>query len=76
MYLLLLFLEVFWPLLLVSDLEAVTSILVEVRNVEISRATQQLLNGKSHDFLVVFALVYSKINEIAKFLDDIIPRGF
>ena len=28
----------------------------EVRNVEISRATQQPLNGKSHDFLAVFVL--------------------
>ena len=47
-----------------------TSILGEVRNVEISRATQQPLNGKSHDFLVVVALAHSKINQIAKFLDD------
>ena len=36
-----------------------TSILGEVRNVEISRATQQLLNGKSHDFLAVFVLAHS-----------------
>ena len=33
-----------------------TSILGEVRNVEISRATQQLLCSKSDDFLAVFAL--------------------
>ena len=31
-----------------------TSILGEVRNVEISRVTQQLLCSKSHDFLTVF----------------------
>ena len=37
-----------------------TSILGEVRNVEISRATQQLLNGKSHDFLAVFASLLKK----------------
>ena len=42
-----------------------TSILEEMRNVEISRATQQLLCSKSHDFLAVFALTYSKINQIA-----------
>ena len=36
-----------------------TSILGEVRNVEISRFTQQLLCGKSHDFLAVFALAHS-----------------
>ena len=33
----------------------------EVHNVEISRVTQQLLNGKFHDFLAVFALAHSKI---------------
>ena len=42
-----------------------TSILGEVRNVEISRVTQQLLCSKSHDFLAVFALTHSKINQIA-----------
>ena len=42
-----------------------TSILGEVRNVEISRVTQQLLYSKSHDFLAVFALAHSKINQIA-----------
>ena len=42
-----------------------TSILGEVRNVEIPGPTQQLLNGKSHDFLAIFALAYSKINQIA-----------
>ena len=44
-----------------------TSILGEVRNVEISRATQQPLNGKSHDFLVVVALAHSKINQLQSF---------
>ena len=43
-----------------------TSILGEVRNVEISRATQQLLNGKSHDFLAIFA--HSKIMQFDWFL--------
>ena len=33
-----------------------TSILGEMRNVEISRVTQQLLCSKSHDFLFFFAL--------------------
>ena len=42
-----------------------TSILGEVGNVEISRATQQLLNGKSHDFLAVSALAHSKTNQVA-----------
>jgi hypothetical protein len=42
-----------------------TSILGEVRNVEIQGATQQLLTGKSHDFLAIFALAHSKINQIA-----------
>ena len=42
-----------------------TSILGEVRNVEISSVTQQLLCSKSHDFLAVFALAHSKINQIA-----------
>ena len=42
-----------------------SSILGEVRNVEISRVTQQLLCSKSHDFLAVFALAQSKINQIA-----------
>ena len=41
------------------------AILGEVRNVEISRATQQLLWSKSHDFLTIFALARSKINQIA-----------
>ena len=44
-----------------------TSILGEVRNVEIPGPTQQLLCSKSHDFLAVFALPHSKINEIAYF---------
>ena len=47
-----------------------TSILGEVRNVEISRVTQQLLCSKYHDFLAIFALAHSKINQIAQFLDD------
>ena len=42
----------------------------EVHNVEISRVTQQLLNGKFHDFLAVFALALSKIIQLAYFLDD------
>ena len=42
-----------------------TSILGEVRNVEISRVTQQLLGSKSHDLLADFALSHSKINKIA-----------
>ena len=41
-----------------------TFILGEVRNVEISKVTQQLLCGKSHDFLSVFALAHSKINQV------------
>ena len=51
-----------------------TSILGEVRNVEISRATQQILCSKSHDFLAIFALAHSKINQIAKILDEIIQE--
>ena len=47
-----------------------TSILGEVRNVEIPGPTQQLLYSKYHDFLAIFALAHSKINQIAKFLDD------
>ena len=41
------------------------SILGEVRNVAISRVTQQLLWYKFHDFLAGFALAQSKINQIA-----------
>ena len=41
------------------------STLGEVRNVKISRVTQQLLCSKSHDFLAIFALAHSKINQIA-----------
>ena len=52
-----------------------TSILGEVRNLEISRATQQLFNGKSYDFLAAFALARSKINQIAKNFDEIIQEG-
>ena len=37
----------------------------EVRNVELSRVTQQLLCSKCHDFLAIFALAHSKINQIA-----------
>ena len=45
-----------------------------MRNVEIPGATQQLLNGKSHDFLAISALAHSKFNQIAKFLDEIIKE--
>ena len=41
-----------------------TSILGEVSNVEIPGPTQQLLCSKYHDFLAIFALAHSKINEI------------
>ena len=51
-----------------------TSILGEVRNEEISRVTQQLLCSKSHDFLAVFALAHSKINQMAYFFDKIIQK--
>ena len=37
----------------------------EVRHRRIPRATQQLLCSKSHDFLAIFALAHSKINQIA-----------
>ena len=33
-----------------------TSTLGEVRNVEVSRASQQLVNGKSDDFLAIFQI--------------------
>ena len=42
-----------------------TSILGEVRSVEIPGPTQQLLCSKYHDFLAIFALAHSKINQIA-----------
>ena len=45
-------------------LEVHTSILGEVRNIEIPGPTQQLLCRKSHDFLAVFPLAHSKINQI------------
>ena len=51
-----------------------TSILGEVRNVEIPGPTQQLLCSKSHDFLVIFPLAHSKIKQIAEFLDEIIQE--
>ena len=51
-----------------------TSILGEVRNVEISGVTQQLLCSISHDFLAVFALAHSKINQIAYYFDEIIQE--
>ena len=51
-----------------------TSILGEVRNVEIPGPTQQLLCSKSHDFPAVFALAHSKINQIAKIFDEIIQE--
>ena len=41
-----------------------------MRNVEIPGPTQQLLCSKYHDFLAIFALAHSKINQIALFLDD------
>ena len=47
-----------------------TYILGEVRNVEISGATQQLLCCEYHDFIAVFPLAHSKINQIANFFDD------
>jgi hypothetical protein len=31
---------------------------------------QQLLCSKSHDFLAIFALAHSNINQLAKILDD------
>ena len=37
---------------------------------EVLGVTQQLLCSKSHDFLAVFALANSKINQIAQFLGD------
>ena len=42
-----------------------TSILGEVRNIEIPGPTQQLLCSKYHDFLTVFPLAHSKLNQIA-----------
>ena len=42
-----------------------TSILGEVCDVELPGPTHQLLNGKSHDFLAIFAPAHSKINQIA-----------
>ena len=51
-----------------------TSILGEVHNVEISRVTQKLLCSKNHDFLAVFALAHSKINQTAYFFDEIIQE--
>jgi hypothetical protein len=39
-----------------------------VRNVEIPGATQQLLNGKSHDFLAIFGWFNSKITQFDWFL--------
>ena len=41
-----------------------TSIIEEVRIVEIPGPTQQLLCSKYHDFLAIFALAHSKINQI------------
>ena len=32
--------------------------------------------SKSHDFPAVFALAHSKINQIAKFLNENYPGGF
>ena len=50
------------------------SILGEVRNVEVSRVTQQLLCSKSYDFLAIFTVAHSNINQIAQFLDEIIQE--
>jgi hypothetical protein len=44
---------------------SLNNVLGEVRNVEIHGPAQQLLNGKSHNFLAIFALAHSKINHIA-----------
>ena len=57
----------FWPFLTHPPYHQTRgiSILGEVRNVEISRVTQQLLCSKSHDFLAIFDLTHSKINQIA-----------
>ena len=41
------------------------SIQGEVRNARKKRVTQQLLCSKSHDFLAIFDLAHSKINQIA-----------
>ena len=50
------------------------SIQGEVRHVWISKATQQLLCSKFHDFLAIFALAHSKINQIAQFFDEMIQE--
>ena len=42
-----------------------TSIQGEVRHVEIWSVTQELLCSKSRDFVAIFALAHSKINQIA-----------
>ena len=41
---------------------------------EVLLSTQQLLSSKSHDFLAVFALAQSKINQIAYFFYEIIKE--
>ena len=52
----------FWPSYELF-LDRGTFILGEVRNIEVPGPTQQLLNGKSHDFLAIFALAHSKISD-------------
>ena len=50
------------------------SIQGEVRNARKKRVTQQLLCSKFHDFLAIFDLAHSKINQIAQILDEIIQE--
>ena len=45
-----------------------------MRNVEIPGPTQQLLCSKYYDFLAVFPLAHSKINQISKFFNEIIQE--
>ena len=47
-----------------------------MHNVEISGPTQQILCSKYHDFLAVFTLAHSKINQIAWFFDEIIQESW
>ena len=52
------------------------SILGEVRNARKERVTQQILCSKSQDFLAIFALAHSKINQIEIFFLLNYPGGF
>ena len=52
-----------------------TFILGEVRSVEISGVTEELLFSKSHDFLAISALAHSKINKFALIFNEIIQEG-